>query len=368
MDSTTNRPRRWISGVEPTPELLSATGTQILDLECRQQPATLQELIREYSADPAIRSTMGKLREAAALKKGPVLFIGMGASFCSSISGAAFLQTHGQPSFALDAGEWLHYGASVWDDAALSILVTTSGESAELVELFKRRTRGARALICNNTASTCWRLAENKLPILAGPEYGNATKSYTNSTAASIIAAAEIAGLPWEEDAATAAEVLSANLDRIFSVRNELESFCRGAANTEIIGRGAAYGGAIMSALCIREITGYRAAPHTGAGFKHGPNLDVDGSHVAIIFALGHVADMGVKLARECNERGGKVVLVSDVDREATGKLLPIRVDPVPEPWEGITSLLVPQALTLAMAERNGCRLPPRFEYGVMEQ
>ena len=368
MDSITNRPRRWISGVEPAPELLTATGTQILDLECRQQPTTLRKLIREYSADPAIRFTMGKLREAAALNKGPVLFIGMGASFCSSISGAAYLETHGRPSFALDAGEWLHYGSSVWDDAALSILITTSGESAELVELFKRRTRGARALICNNAVSTCWGLAENKLPILAGPEYGNATKTYTNSTAASIIAAAEIAGLPWEEDAAIAAEVFSANLDRIFSVRNVLESFCRGAGNTEIIGRGAAYGGAIMSALCIREITGYRAAPHTGAGFKHGPNLDVDGSHVAIIFALGHVAKLGVKLAQECNRRGGKVVLVSDVDREPTDRLLPIRVDAVPEPWEGITSLLVPQALTLAMAERNGCRLPPRFEYGVMEQ
>jgi len=368
MDSTINRPRRWISGVEPAPELLSATGTQILEIECRQQPAKLQELLREYSADPAIRSTMGKLREAAALKKGPVLFIGMGASFCSSLSGSAFLQTHGRPSFAVDAGEWLHYGASVWDDAALSILVTTSGESAELVELFKRRTSGARALICNNAASACWRLSENKLPILAGPEYGNATKTYTNSTAASIIAAAEIAGLPWEEDAAIAADAFSANLDRIFGLRNELESFCRGAANTEIIGRGAAYGAAIMSALCIREMTGYRAAPHTGAGFKHGPNLDVDGSHVAIIFALGHVAELGVKLAQECNRRGGKVVLVSEVDRERTENLYPVRVDAVAEPWEGITSLLVPQALTLAMVERYGCRLPPRFEYGVMEQ
>ena len=368
MDSTINRPRRWISGVEPAPELLTATGTQILEIECREQPAKLRELLREYSADLAIRSTMGKLREAAALKKGPVLFIGMGASYCSSISGAAFLQTHGRPSFAVDAGEWLHYGASVWDDAALSILVTTSGESAELVELFKRRTSGARALICNNAASTCWRLAENKLPILAGPEYGNATKTYTNATAACIIAAAEIAGLSWEEDAALAAETFSGNLDRIFSLRNQLESFCRGAANTEIIGRGAAYGGAIMSALCIREMSGYRAAPHTGAGFKHGPNLDVDGSHVAIIFALGHVAELGVKLAQECNRRGGKVVLVSEVDRERTEKLLPVRVDAVPEPWEGITSLLAPQALTLAMVERNGCRLPPRFEYGVMEQ
>ena len=115
-------------------------------------------------------------------------------------------------------------------------------------------------------------------------------------------------------------------------------------------------------------MSGFRAAPHTGAGFKHGPNLDVDGSHVAIIFALGHVAELGLKLAAECNHRGGKVVLVSAEDRAATEKLFPVKIDAVAEPWEGITSQLVTQALTLAMVERTGCRLPPRFQYGVMEQ
>jgi glucosamine--fructose-6-phosphate aminotransferase (isomerizing) len=367
MDSTGNRIRRWISGIEPSSELLSATGAQILEIECREQPRKLDELIRAYAADPVIRSELRRLREAAQ-SKGPVLFLGMGASLCSSINGSVFLQTHGRPSFSVDAGEWLHYGVSVWNDAALSILLTTSGESAELVELLKRGTSGALALISNNPASTCWGMAENKLPILAGPEYGNATKTYTNATAASIIAASEILGLPWQKDAESAAEALSTNLNRVFNLRGDLERFCRGAANTEIIGRGAAYGGAVMSALCIREMTGHRAAPHTGAGFRHGPNLDVDASHVAIIFALGRVAELGVKLAQECNRRGGKVVLVSAQDREPTERLFPVRVDAVAEPWEGITSLLAPQALTLAMVERTGCRLPPRFEYGVMEQ
>jgi glucosamine--fructose-6-phosphate aminotransferase (isomerizing) len=367
MDSTRNRARRWISGIEPAPELLSATGTQILEIECREQPRKLHDLIRAYAADSEIRSALGKLREEAT-KTGPVLFLGMGASLCSSMSGSILLQTHGRLSFSLDAGEWLHYGASVRNDAALSILLTTSGESAELVELLRRGTRGALALICNNSASTCWNLAENKLPILAGPEYGNATKTYTNATAAAIIAASEILGLPWQQDAEFAGEIFSTNLERIFSLRAGLEEFCRGAANTEIIGRGAAYGGAIMSALCIREMTGHRAAPHTGAGFRHGPNLDVDATHLAIIFAVGRVPELGVKLAQECNRRGGKVVLVSEQDREPAESLFPVRIDSVPEPWEGITSILVPQALTLAIAERTGCRLPPRFEYGVMEQ
>jgi glucosamine--fructose-6-phosphate aminotransferase (isomerizing) len=62
------------------------------------------------------------------------------------------------------------------------------------------------------------------------------------------------------------------------------------------------------------------------------------------------------------------VVLVSSEERDATEKLFPVTIAAVPEPWEGITSLLVPQALTLAMVERMGCRLKPRFQYGVMEQ
>jgi glucosamine--fructose-6-phosphate aminotransferase (isomerizing) len=358
---------RWINGIEPVKELLAANGTQILEIECREQPDRLRELIRAYASDPAICSELKKLKELAS-RKGPVLFIGMGGSFCSSISGSVMLQSHGKPSFSVDAGEWLNYSTSVWDDSALSVLSTTSGESAELVELFKRGGERALSLICNNPASTCWNLAENKLPILAGPEYGNATKTYTNSTAASIILASEILGRPWLEDAERVVESFASDLVRVFAMRGELESFCRGAANTEIVGRGAAWGGAVMSALCIREMSGHRAAPHTGAGFKHGPNLDVDGTHVSIIFALGHVAELGVKLAQECNRRGGKVVLVSTEQRDATERLFPVRIGEVPEPWEGITSLLVPQALTLGMIERTGCRLPPRFQYGVMEQ
>lgn len=357
----------WISGIEPPKELLKATGTEVLQMECREQTQRLRELIHAYASDSVIQAQLRTLRELAS-KPGPVVFLGMGASFCASFSGSVFLEAHGKSALSVDAGEWLHYSTSTWDDAALSVLLTTSGESAELVELIKNRGNRPLALICNNPASTCWRLAENKLPILAGPEYGNATKTYTNAAAASIILASEILSLPWEKDADRVVETFSSSLDRIFAMRTKIEEFCRGAANTEIIGRGPAYGAAVMSALCIREMTGHRAAPHTGAGFRHGPILDVDATHLAIIFALGRTAELGVKLARDCNRRGGKVVLVSADEHAATESLFPVRLDPVPELWEGIVSLLAPQALTLAMVERTGSRLPPRFQYGVMEQ
>ena len=119
---------RWVGGVEPARELLSATGTQILEIECREQPERLRRLLEAYAGDTGIQAELKKLRGLAA-KTGPVLFIGMGASYCSSISGSVLLQSHGRPSFSVDAGEWLHYASSVWDDAALSVLLTTSGRA-----------------------------------------------------------------------------------------------------------------------------------------------------------------------------------------------------------------------------------------------
>ncbi len=363
---TSKEEPRWVGGVVPPPELLNATGTQILELECREQPACLRQLIDAYQSNAVIRAELKTFLELAA-RPGAVLFAGMGASYCSAIAGSILLQSHGRLSFTVDAGEWLQYARSLDKDIALTMLLTTSGESAELVGLMRAGEGQAHGLLCNNSASTCWKLAANKLPILAGPEYGCATKTYTNATAAAIILASEMLGIAWERDAELAAQSFAADLETVFHLRADLEAFCRGAASIEIIGRGAAYGGAIMGALTIREMSGFRVAPHTGAGFKHGPSLDVDASHVAIIFALGPAAALGFKLAAECNRRGGKVVLISNEEYTPSALLFPVRIGEVPEPWEGITSLLVPQALTLAMVERTGCRLPPRFQYGVME-
>jgi glutamine---fructose-6-phosphate transaminase (isomerizing) len=370
LESMTQKPGqpRWIGGVEPPKELLAMDGTQMLEHECREQPGRLRALIAAYKHHEDIRRELLAIREAASRSSAPVIFIGMGGSLCASISASTHLQSNGRPAFSVDAGEWLHYARPVWKDAAVSVLVTASGESAELVEFMKQDLGGPTALICNNPASPCWKLAQHPLPILAGPEYGNATKTYTNSTASGIILASEILGYEWRNDADRTADVMANSIDRIFAMREHMEEFCRGAANLEVIGRGAAYGAAYMGALTIREMSGFRAAAHTGGGFKHGPNLDTNDTHVAMIFAVGRAAALGVKLAAECNRKGGRVVLVSNDEVEPSEKMLPVRIDAVPEPWEGITTLLVPQALTLAWIERNGCNLPPRFAYGVMEQ
>jgi glucosamine--fructose-6-phosphate aminotransferase (isomerizing) len=367
MEDGANKEPNWIAGVKPPSEMLTMSMTAIYEKECREQPGCLAELFRVYSEDESILKTLANLRQVGPAA-GPILFLGMGASYCSSITGSIWLQLCGRSSFFADAGEWLHYSNAVWDNVAVSLLTTASGESAELVQLCRKNTGKPLALLCNNEKSPCWSLVQQRLPILAGPEYGNATKTYTNSVAATILLASCIAGRNWQNDAEKIREVYSSTLDQIFSLRAGLEEFCREAKNIELIGRGPAYGAAFMGALCIREMVGNRAAAHTGAGFRHGPLLDVNASHVAIIFALGRTAELGAKLAQDCNERGGKVILVSAETHEPSDKLLPIDLSAVPEPWEALTAVLVPQALTLRMIELYGANLRPRFHYGTMKE
>jgi len=366
MDEKPSNASNWIAGVAPSSELLTRSMNEIYEMECREQPARLASLLNAYQTDTVITAELDKLSQMSEAA-GPVLFIGMGASYCSSITGSTYLQSGGRSSFTVDAGEWLHY-SNAWKSIALSLIVTTSGESAELVQLCRNGAGQPIALLCNNEKSACWSWVQDRLPILAGPEYGNATKTYTNATAATIVIASHILGRTWQKDAEQVMRSYPHSLDHVFSRRNEMEEFCRGAANIEVIGRGPAYGGAIMGALCIREMTGQRAAPHSGGGFRHGPLLDVDESHVAIILALGKTAKLGLSLAQDCLARGGRVILVETEERPCAERLLTVKIDAVPEPWEGLTSVLVPQALTLAIAERTGARLSPRFQYGVMKE
>ena len=367
MEDATNKEPNWIAGMRPPNEMLTMSMTEIYEKECREQPERLADLFHAYGQDEAILQEMKKLNQLAA-NPGPVVFIGMGASYCSSIAGSVWMQSCGRSSFFADAGEWLHYAPPVWDEVGVSILTTASGESAELVELCREGSNKPLALICNNPKSACWSLTKQRLPMLAGPEYGNATKTYTNAAAACVLAAYHMVGRSWQPDAGRVMEAYSDCLSQVFEIRGKLEEFCRGAANIEVIGRGPAYGAAIMGALCVREMAGKRAAAHSGAGFRHGPLLDVNESHVAIILALGRAAELGVKLAEDCNARGGKVVLVGSEKFPASEKLLPIRLRAVPEPWEAITAVLVPQALTLGMIELYGANLRPRFQYGVMKE
>ncbi|MGH9432592.1 MAG: SIS domain-containing protein [Terriglobia bacterium] len=322
--------------------------------EFMEQPQRLKELFSAYGTDLGIREELRRL-VAAISNTGPVVWTGMGASFCSALAASTLLSVSGWPSFAVESSEFLHYAAATWSRLGGLILISTSGESAELVSLAKLDSSQRKILLCNNDQSPCWSAAEIRLPIRAGIERANATKTYTNSTAACAITASELVGQAWQSAAAKAADAFSSSLQTVLDERQAIEKFARNAVTIEIIGRGAALGGARYGALCLREMTQRRASAHSGGGFRHGPLLDVDSSHLAIILALGRTGELGDRLAKDCLAKKGRVVLATDDDLpRPEERLLPVKIDKVPEGWEGLTAALVPQALTMAHIERHG--------------
>lgn len=329
---------------------------EIFRTECMEQPARLSGVFQAYSARSDIRRQLNDLKKTSWTAK-PLLWSGMGASYCSCISGATRLSLAGRPSFPVEASEWLHFAVSSSERISGPVLVTSSGESAELVELCRLSSMSPHILVCNAEESTCWKEAQIHFPILAGDEKGNATKTYTNSTAICTIIAAELLEQNWQRDSKQVTEAFAQSLEEAFRRREELAEFCREMKDLEVVARGAAVAGALMGALCIREMTGWRASASSGGSFRHGPLLDVDSTHLALILALGRTAAMGRRIANDCVAKGGKVILVVDQDPiENSRRLLSIKVQPVPESWEALTSVLVPQALTQALMERLGTR------------
>jgi glucosamine--fructose-6-phosphate aminotransferase (isomerizing) len=321
--------------------------------ECKEQPYRLMDLFRAYAGDSEIRHDVQRLKNTVA-DNAHIVWLGMGASVCSSVAGALALWLGGRSSSALEASEWLHFGREVQNGMATPIMVTTSGQSAELVELSRRNGAVPRILICNEVGSQCWKSAHIHFPILAGSEQANATKTYINSTAVCTILALELTERSWVHQINKVADTFSHSIEEIFAQREQIEEFCRDARSVEVVGRGPALAGAMMGALCIREMSEFRAVSHSGGGFRHGPLLDVDATHVAIILAIGRAAELGMRLAEDCLGRGGRVILVHSLPVSPRPGLLSIHVDQVPEPWESLTSVLVPQALTLALIERHG--------------
>src|SRR5215472_2796422 len=98
MTETQSKGSPWIGGVEPPAELRGKSMVEIYEMECREQPERLAQMLRAYQEDSGIRKELEQFT-AMARSQGPVLFMGMGASYCSSISGVVHLQSHGRSSF-----------------------------------------------------------------------------------------------------------------------------------------------------------------------------------------------------------------------------------------------------------------------------
>ncbi len=166
--------------------------TDLLE-EISQQPAALSGL-RKFYASPGAIPAKG-LRSLAPHWPPTVVFTGMGSSLFAAYPAQAYLTEQGVRALVWETAELVHHHLKVLRPDTLLVVVSQSGQTAEVLRLLESLPAKARVLAVTNVeASPLAKRANLLLPLMAGGQVAVSTKTYTCSVAVLMYLAFAIAG------------------------------------------------------------------------------------------------------------------------------------------------------------------------------
>lgn len=294
----------------------------ILMDEIVQQPAVLSGLRKFYASPGAIPSKA--LR--ALVKHWPptVVFTGMGSSMFAAYPAQAFLTSHGVRALIWETAELVDHHRKLLKPDTLLVVVSQSGETAEVLRLLSALTRQEGLVaVCNTEMSSLARRANLLLPMMAGRPAPVGTKTYTCAVAVLMYLAVAIARKPPHLLTQALMHAIEAQ-EKIIERRDDLipptVEFFNKPHYTALLSRGADLASAFQGALLFKEVAKMGAEPMSAAQFRHGPMEIIDPAHRYIIFARqaetssNRKADNGlIRLAEDIRRHGGRVLLYTDL-------------------------------------------------------
>jgi glucosamine--fructose-6-phosphate aminotransferase (isomerizing) len=311
-------------------------------------------------------------RAVGLVGRGNLVLTGMGSSYDACYPAATMLARAGIPAIMLDAAELVHFRLAMIGDGDMVVLVSQSGESAEVIRaaerLRARRLPPAIVAVTNGTSNPLAELADVVLDTRAGQEEGPSTMTFAASLVTLGAFAKAAADAPIDrvvEDvgsaAAAAAEVIHDLVDRP-ELPDRLVAWHGGRPFTVVLGRGAARAAAEMSALTLKEAVGMAAESLQAAQFRHGP-LELAGPGLAAILVAteAETRTLDLALAEELVRLGSGVLTISSDGRgpEDSLTLSLGALDPLVAP---AASVVPAQLLAWRLAALNG-REPGAYVY-----
>lgn len=275
------------------------------------------------------RDVLDRIREAGVTAR-TVVFTGMGSSYDACYPAVNDLAGRGVPSLLVDSAELLHFRRPILGAETLLVIVSQSGESAEIVKLVtevqKQRTRPFVVSVTNGRDNDLARRADIRLDTWAGQETGPSTMTFAGSMTTLVGVAHLLAGDGVEtvidrtrtaaEGAALAAERL---LDDPEANAGRFAEWLGGRGVIVVLGRGPARAAAEMGALTLKE-SGIMAESLESAMFRHGP-LELAGPDMsAIVMATEpETRRLDLALAADLVKAGAAVLVVSPDGEEPKG-------------------------------------------------
>jgi len=275
------------------------------------------------------RDSMERLREAGSSAR-TIVFTGMGSSYDACYPAVNDLAGRGVASLLVDSAELLHFRRPILDARTLLVIVSQSGESAEIVKLVsdvaKQRTRPTIVSVTNGLDNDLAKRADVRFDTWAGVETGPSTKTFAGAMTTLAGVARLLAGdgvgtaidrtRTAAEGAALAAERL---LDDPEAYAGQLAEWLGERAVVVVLGRGPARAAAEMGGLMLKE-SGVMAESLESAMFRHGP-LELAGPDMAAIVMATEpeTRRLDLGLAADLVEAGAAVLVVTPDGEEPKG-------------------------------------------------
>jgi glucosamine--fructose-6-phosphate aminotransferase (isomerizing) len=293
-----------------------------------------------------------------------LVFTGMGSSYYACHPAISELAATGVAAVHVDSSELLHFRSNILPVAGLLVLVSQSGESAEVVRLLESLERGADGplvlAVTNGVDNRLASLADVVLDTMAGEEVGPSTMTFAAALVVLAAIGRVLMGTPaadvvrhLAEGAGSAAVALEGLLART-ALPDELATWLGDRPTSVILGRGPARAAAEMGALTLKEAVGMPIESLQTAQFRHGP-LELAGPDLAalIIATEPETRDLDVRLAGELGDVGAAALVVVE-DGDVPAGVTRIGIGPLDRALAPAVSIVPAQLLAWKLAVLQG--------------
>ncbi|MEA3337493.1 MAG: SIS domain-containing protein [Chloroflexota bacterium] len=312
----------------------------------------------------ALRATLDSLEKTASVGDIPsqlaagklrrVVLTGMGSSLHALYPLMLTLIGRGVSAQFIETAELIHYAPRLLDPQTLLVVVSQSGQSAEILRLLELNAGISPVIaVSNSPDSPLAETADALILTRAGAEHSVSCKTY-------ITALAVLAWLGDELTGRSAQETLNALRKTpawvemyLSDWQTHLETLTGILAPIQrltLIGRGPSLAAVGTGGLIIKEAARFPGEGMSGAAFRHGPLEMVGASHFVLVYTgLPRTAALNRRLAEDIRRIGGRAALV---EQSAPRKVFTL--PPVPEAALPLLEILPAQMLSLTLAQLRG--------------
>jgi glutamine---fructose-6-phosphate transaminase (isomerizing) len=283
-----------------------------------------------------------------------MVLTGMGSSHHALQAAVPELAATGLPVVAVEAAELIHVQPGLLTDRTLLIVVSQSGESAEVHRLLDQIPAGCRVVgITNTPGSALARSAALALITAAGPETTVACKTYLASVVTLLWFTAVLRGARPGPAAAELTAGAKAIAQYLSSWRDHVEQLAELLSTVRqlyLTGRGTSLAAAGQGALTLKEAARFPAEAMSCAAFRHGP-LEILGPATAVVVLEGpaNLAALNLRFLEDLRAQGGRVLHLGRNSTRAS-----LQLPPAPDRLLPLLEILPLQLTSVALATLVG--------------